>query len=124
MSSFRLKMDTGQASVVDAYGCDAEKLADTAVLNAVFDAVVRDLDLHPLGPPVFHEFPGPGGVSGFLLLSESHLSCHTFPEKRYAAFDLYCCRGRVGWAWAERLKDFLGATDVQVRRLERGERLW
>jgi S-adenosylmethionine decarboxylase len=59
-------------------------------------------------------------VTGFLLLSESHLSVHTFPERGFAAFDLYCCRERAPWAWDRELLVRLGARDVRVRSIARG----
>ena len=55
-----------------------------------------------------------------LLLQESHLACHTFPERGFAAFDLYCCRPRPEWPWAERLSEILSAARVEIRRLPRG----
>jgi S-adenosylmethionine decarboxylase len=58
-----------------------------------------------------------------LMLSESHLTCHTFPEAQYAAFNLYCCKERPEWNWAQQLAELLGATRVTVRKLARpGER--
>ncbi len=59
---------------------------------------------------------------GLLLLTESHLACHTFPERGFAAFDLYCCRRSQEWPWAKRLADALGAAEVRVRSVPRGER--
>jgi S-adenosylmethionine decarboxylase len=114
-------MDLGHEWVVDAFGCDAARLRSRAALSAVFEAVVRELALRPLGKAAWHAFPGPGGITGFLLLSESHLACHTFPERGYAAFDLYCCRDLEEWPWRERLAALLEAEHVTVRRLARGE---
>ena len=113
-------MDPGHAWIVDAFGCDPRRLRGTAGPAAVFAACVAELALTPVAAPVWHAFPEPGGVTGFLLLSESHLCVHTFPETGFAAFDLYCCRSRVDWPWAERLKDLLGASAVVVRTLARG----
>ena len=81
----------------------------------------RELDLRPVAQPAVHVFPPPGGVTAVLVLSESHLACHTFPESGYAAFNLYCCRERPDWPWAERLTEALGAAEVRVRRLARPE---
>lgn len=111
----------GQEWLVDAHGCDAERLRDAALLRALFDRIVGELGLNPAGDPLFRTFPGEGGVTGLLLLTESHLACHTFPERGFAAFNLYCCRERPDWPWAERLRDTLGADVVTVRRLRRGE---
>jgi S-adenosylmethionine decarboxylase len=112
----------GTEWVVDAHGCDPESLRSTAVLKAVFDRVVRELGLSAAGDPVWRVFPGEGGVTGLLLLTESHLACHTFPERGFAAFNLYCCRPRAAWPWSERLREALGATDVLVTTLVRGMR--
>ena len=67
----------------------------------------------------WHKFDHPGGVSGLALLSESHLTCHTYPEFQAATFNLYCCRNRASWTWETTLKEMLGATDVTVRKFER-----
>jgi S-adenosylmethionine decarboxylase len=60
-------------------------------------------------------------VTGLLLLAESHLTCHTFPERRFASLNLYCCRPRGPWPWEERLRETLGADRVTVRSFTRGE---
>lgn len=107
---------------MDAHGCDPGRLRSPDALRAVFERVVRELGLHAAGDPVWRVFPEPGGVTGLLLLTESHLACHTFPERGFAAFNLYCCRPRGEWPWAERLREGLGAADVRVRVVARGER--
>ena len=113
---------SGTEWVVDAQGCDPALLRSSAALQGVFDRVVRELGLSAIGEPVWRVFPGEGGITGLLLLTESHLTCHTFPEGGFAAFNLYCCRPRAEWPWPERLREALGATDVQVRTLVRGTR--
>jgi S-adenosylmethionine decarboxylase len=112
----------GIESLVDAFGCLSESLRSTERLAALFERVVRELDLHPLQAPTWYVFPGTGGVTGLLLLSESHLACHTFPESGFATFDLYCCRPRPPWPWEERLTEELGASEVRIRVFTRGER--
>jgi len=112
-------MTLGTEWLIDASGCDAAALADLDRLREVFNRVIHDLDLNVLGEIQWHRFDHPGGVSGLALLSESHLSCHTYPEFRAATFNLYCCRERASWTWETTLKEMLGATDVQVRVFER-----
>ena len=73
-------MSVGSEWLVDASGCDAEALTSLVVLRELFERVIRQLDLHPLHEPQFHVFPEPGGITGFVMLSESHLACHTYPE--------------------------------------------
>ncbi len=112
-------MDVGTEWLIDAQGCDAEKLRSVEALSALLQQVIADLRLNVVGAPHWHQFPGAGGVTGMILLSESHLTCHTFPEFGTATLNLYCCRSRAQWPWAEQLRLKLGATDVHVRTLER-----
>jgi S-adenosylmethionine decarboxylase len=115
-------MTLGTEWLVDASGCDAAALADLDRMRAVFERVISDLDLNVLGEIAWHQFDHPGGVSGLALLSESHLSCHTYPEFGAATFNLYCCRNRASWTWETTLKEMLGATEVNVRVFERNVR--
>jgi S-adenosylmethionine decarboxylase len=113
-------MNVGTEWVVDAWGCAAERLRDATALAAVLDRAVRELGLLVVGEPQWNVFAEPGGVTGLLLLSESHLTCHTFPEHGIATFNLYCCRARPAWPWADRLGEMLGASSVTVRTIDRG----
>ncbi len=110
----------GAEWLVDAHGCDPVRLRSEAHLRRLFARIVEEMGLHPVGEALWRRFPEPGGVTGLLMLSESHLACHTFPERAFAAFSLYCCRPRSDWAWAERLAEELGATRVEVSRVARG----
>ena len=112
-------MTLGTEWLIDASGCDEAALADLDRLRAVFNRVIHDLDLNVLGEIQWHQFDQPGGVSGLALLSESHLTCHTYPEFRAATFNLYCCRERASWTWETTLKEMLDATEVKVRVFER-----
>ena len=112
-------MNLGTEWLIEASGCDAAALADLDRLRAVFNRVIHDLDLNVLGEIQWRQFDHPGGVSGLALLSESHLTCHTYPEFRAATFNLYCCRERASWTWETTLKEMLDATEVKVRMFER-----
>jgi S-adenosylmethionine decarboxylase len=113
-------MKVGIEWLVDAEGCRAEALRQLPILRRLCEQVVADLDLHVVGEGLWHQFPAPGGVTGLLLLTESHLACHTYPENGVATFNLYCCRTRPAWPWQERLRALLGATRVTVRAAPRG----
>ena len=109
----------GTEWLVDAEGCRPEALGDVVRLRELFGRVVAELGLYVVGKPQWCKFPGPGGVTGLALLSESHLACHTYPEHGVATFNLYCCRARPRWDWEGRLRASLGATRVTVRSVER-----
>jgi S-adenosylmethionine decarboxylase len=112
-------MSAGREWIVDAHGCRPERLRDRPALVALLDRVVGELELHVVSRSV-HPFPAPGGITALYLLSESHLACHTYPETGLATFNLYCCRPRPAWPWAERLVELLGATRVEIRDVPRG----
>jgi S-adenosylmethionine decarboxylase len=112
-------MQIGSEWLVDAAGCHPDALTSVATLRSLFDCIIGELDLHPVHEPRFHVFPPPGGVTGFLILSESHLACHTYPEHGIITLNLYCCRPRPDWPWRERLRELVGASDVVVRNFER-----
>ncbi len=109
----------GDEWIVEARGCDAARHADVRALQRLFASVVEELALNPVGEAQWHRFPGPGGVTGMLMLSESHLTVHTFPEHASACLNLFCCTPRATWAWQARLHELLGATEVQVRHVRR-----
>jgi S-adenosylmethionine decarboxylase len=96
------------------------------LLRALCDEIVATLELRVVGSPVWHQFPelppgqGQGGVTGMYLLSESHLTIHTFPEFQAATLNLYCCRPIRHWNWEAALAECLGATHVSVRSIVRG----
>lgn len=104
---------------MEARDCDRSALADPAALKALFRRMVEELGLNEVRPPVWHVFPGTGGVTGMSLLAESHLTCHTFPEHGTLCLNLFCCRPRPEWDFASRLEEMLGARRVDVRRLSR-----
>ena len=113
-------MIVGTEWLIEAVGCDAEALRDEAVIRSIFDRVMSDLGLRSVGS-VWHKFPGEGGVTGMIALTESHLACHTYPEYGTATFNLYCCRTRPEWDWEGHLTSTLGAINVSLTKIDRGE---
>lgn len=112
-------MIVGTEWLIEAAGCNADSLRDESALRALFDRIMDDLGLKSVGA-VWYKFPGEGGVTGLVALTESHLACHTYPEHGTATFNLYCCRTRPEWDWSANLKQALSACDVKVHRIERG----
>jgi S-adenosylmethionine decarboxylase len=113
-------MIVGTEWLIEAFNCDAQKLRELAVLQDVFARIIKDLGLKTLGAPAWHKFGGEGGVTGLVMLTESHLACHTYPEYQTATFNLYCCRTRPEWNWEANLKAMLCASEINVTKIERG----
>ncbi len=110
---------SGVEWIVEAHGCPPEGLRDLSLLRALFMALVEELDLHIVGEILWHQFPNTGGITGLALLSESHLTCHTFPEYGSLCLNLFSCRPRPRWDFEERLQQYLGASCVMVREVAR-----
>lgn len=115
-------MIVGTEWLIEAEGCSGDRLRDEAAVRLVFEKVIDGLGLKTVGKAVWHKFPGEGGVTGLVALTESHLACHTYPEYGVATFNLYCCRERPEFDWEGTLGDLLEAETVNVQKIERGER--
>ncbi|MGI8544564.1 MAG: S-adenosylmethionine decarboxylase [Aridibacter sp.] len=115
-------MIVGTEWLVEAKNCNESILRDEQTLIRVFNAIIRDLGLKTLGKDIWHKFPGEGGVTGLVALTESHLACHTYPEHKIATFNLYCCKERPEWNWKEKLSEMLEAGEVSVTKIERGNK--
>ncbi|MET0542154.1 MAG: S-adenosylmethionine decarboxylase [Variovorax sp.] len=74
--------------------CEMRWLLDADALGAACLDAVSAVGLHDVGR-LFHTFPstdqGPGGVTATVLLAESHLCVHTWPEQRATTLDVYVC---------------------------------
>jgi len=108
--------------------CDTGWLTDAARLGARCVQAVLDARLQPVGQ-LFHTFPatdlGPSGVTATVLLAESHLCVHTWPEQRAVTLDVYVCNfGGDHSAKARQLLDALLAlfepAHVEQHALQRG----
>ena len=75
--------------VADLYGCDPEFLKSADRMAEVFEGAVRHANLNKLSA-YYHQFE-PYGATGVVVISESHLSFHTWPEHGYVAIDVYTC---------------------------------
>ena len=114
----------------DIYNCRCESvwLLDAEQLGNWCTAAVRASGLQVVNQ-LFHTFPatpaGPGGITATILLAESHLCVHTWPEQRAVTLDVYVCNfGGDHSAKAQRLMDELSTLfapeRVQQCRLQRG----
>lgn len=70
----------------------------------------------------FHVFGGGGGVTGVVLLRESHISIHTWPESCFAAVDIFLCGGLSADPAIDLMRRVLRAGRVEVTEIKRGQR--
>jgi S-adenosylmethionine decarboxylase len=101
----------GEHLLADLHGVAAELLTDAALLERVLRDAALQAGAHILFGH-FHSFGEQQGVTGVLLLQESHISIHTWPEHGYAAVDVFMC----GQAEALRAVECLCASLQSTRR--------
>src|SRR3954452_9182814 len=109
----------GEHMLLEYYGCDALKLAHSdEVKEIVVNAVRRGNGT--VVTDIFHNF-SPHGVSGVVVIAESHLAIHTWPEHGYAAVDIFSCGTKLDHGTIrECIRVGLGAREIETRELERG----
>ena len=110
----------------DLRDCDTTLAAmiDPQALRQLCLAAVMGAGLQPVGE-LFHPFPAPGGVTGVVLLAESHLAVHTWPELAAVTLDVYVCNyGNDNTDRAHSLLNALiasfGAKGIDRQALQRG----
>jgi S-adenosylmethionine decarboxylase len=109
----------GTEWIVDAQGCSPDSLRSVDALRSLFEQIIAAMNLRTIGESVWHQFPGTGGVTGLCLLSESHLTCHTFPEFGSLCLNLFCCRPRPQWDFESQMARLFSAALVNVRVVNR-----
>lgn len=109
---------SGKHWLIEFYGAralDDVKAVRKALHRAALDSGVTLLKLQ------LHHFGSGGGVTGVALLAESHISIHTWPERGYAAVDIFMCGRKSNPKRAlEALREALEPRKVRVRRFARG----
>lgn len=78
--------------MANLYGCGGNDtlLGSAETLRDFCQAQVRQAGLTPVGE-CFHQFGEAGGATGVVILAESHVSIHTWPEKRFVTLDVFVC---------------------------------
>ncbi len=80
----------GRHAIAEFWDCDEEVLKDEQLLNTLFQAACTAAKATVLHSH-FHKFGDGEGVTGVVVLAESHASIHTWPEYKYAAIDVFMC---------------------------------
>ena len=100
--------------VIDGDGLDDANRIERAFRDCVTECGATLLHIH------LHKF-SPQGVSGVAVLAESHISVHTWPERRYGAFDVFMCGDAEPHRAVEVLRAAFDAGEVRVNELLRGD---
>jgi S-adenosylmethionine decarboxylase len=119
-SEFALRPRLGTQVVLDLYECETGHLDDIAWVKKTLVEAARAAGATVV-ETVFHKF-APCGISGVVVIAESHLAIHIWPEHRYAAVDVFTCGESVQMDVATALlaREFRSKRPVQ-RRFTRGD---
>jgi S-adenosylmethionine decarboxylase len=109
----------GDHYIVELIGCNPDTLTHIESVEQIFMESAKRSKATILNSN-FHQFE-PQGVSGVVLIAESHFTIHTWPEKGYAAVDVFTCgdtmQPDVGIQY---MKSQFAASDIRVKKIHRG----
>ncbi len=109
----------GRHLIVELADCNNEMLNNLEILEKHMNEAVRKSGA-TIVRSVFHRY-NPQGVSGVVVIAESHISIHTWPEYGYAAVDFFTCGDTVDpYKAFEYMKEQLEAKSADVKELKRG----
>ena len=110
--------------VIDGYGGDIDKMWDEDLVREFLYQYPESLDMTRITEPKVLRYDAPksedSGVSGFVIIAESHISIHTFPRKDYINIDIFSCRPFDHDRALKDVKDLFALTEVKTWLLNRG----
>ncbi|MCH8108214.1 MAG: S-adenosylmethionine decarboxylase [Chloroflexi bacterium] len=110
--------------VIDGYGGDIDKMWDEELVRDFLFRYPESLGMTRITEPKVLRYDAPNsadsGVSGFVIIAESHISIHTFPRKDYINIDIFSCRPFDHERALEDVRDLFDLVDVKTWLLERG----
>lgn len=121
-------MHFGEHLTIDGYGGDVQKLDDKELVLSCLNELPGLLGMQKMVEPQIVVFPGndikdPGGVTGVVLIAESHISIHTFPKRRFLTADVYSCRSGMDRALiTDYFKKRFDLQDIEENFIKRGTR--
>ncbi len=115
----------GPHLTMDMYGCDKSKLSSVQIVSQFLSGLPNKIGMTKIIPPYVFEYrgikPEDWGVSGIVLIAESHISIHTYPEKNYASFDAFSCKEFDTEQVAKIVAEMFGAKTYEKNTFERGK---
>lgn len=113
---------------LDGYGGAAERLNDHTLIQELLAVLPNLLGMYPLHQPAVLQVPplsekDGGGYSGFVIVAESHISLHTFPDRGFVSADVYTCRSTMDiQAVIDQFKVAFALGEVETNFILRGTR--
>ena len=109
---------------VDGYGGDLEKMWDEEAVRGFLRDYPSSLGMTRLCDPHVLTYNAPNdedsGVTGFVIIAESHISIHTFPNRQYINVDVFSCKSFDNLRALEDVKDYFALDKVRTWVMDRG----
>ncbi len=109
--------------IIDGYGSNLDILQDEEFIYQLLDRYPAEIGMTKIAPPFVIRYvgakPEEWGVSGFVLIAESHISIHTFVERRYVNIDVFSCKSFGADQVITDFTDRLQLTEVKTYLVDR-----
>ncbi len=110
----------GRHLIAELYGCNVQKIKEVVLVKQAMEQAALKANATIVNL-TFHHF-APFGVSGVVVIQESHLAIHTWPEYQYASVDIYTCGDSVDpWVALSALEKLLESEKISCVELSRGQ---
>ena len=109
----------GRHLLIELYQCDSRVISDVRKIEEIMVGAAKHAKA-TIVDVVFHNF-NPNGISGVIVIQESHLAIHTWPEYGFASIDVYTCGSSVNpWRAYEYLHKHFKSKNVTAMEFKRG----
>jgi S-adenosylmethionine decarboxylase len=110
--------------MLDGYGCPYDTLTDLDRIYEFLNQCPDLIHMTKIMPPYAFKYSGKvpqdWGLSGFVLIAESHISIHTFPEKGYLSIDVFSCKDFDVQTAVDFATKVFGITSQEIKIVDRG----
>ncbi|MFH1560900.1 MAG: S-adenosylmethionine decarboxylase [Chloroflexota bacterium] len=110
--------------LMDGFGGDVQKMKDEDFVYRFLDMFPSEIGMNKISTPHVTTYHGPKeedwGVSGFVLIAESHISVHTFPERAYVNIDVFSCKDFNHEQALAQIRETFSLDQVKLWIIERG----
>ena len=110
--------------IIDGFGANRQMLESEELIYELLDHYPSQIGMTKVAPPQVFRYvgskPDDWGVSGFVLIAESHISIHTFPERHYVNIDIFSCKDFDPEQAIRELKDRFEPAELKTYLLNRG----
>ncbi|MFH1182440.1 MAG: S-adenosylmethionine decarboxylase [Candidatus Woesearchaeota archaeon] len=124
--SKRIKFGFGPHLVLDGYEADEKRLSNLQFVYGFLDKLPDVIGMRKITPPYVFYYDGGAkpeddGITGFVIIAESHISIHTYPRKRFLTADVYSCKEFDADRAAQIIVDTFAVGNFNKRVIRRGK---